>query len=187
MSAGDYLERADNGEYVEFGELLENEPEEALEVFQNSRIERGSVVVDEDYALDKIYDDSEIDPWEIIEAPIRGALSSKYESGRGAGEKKAEEINRRHNNQANILDMLTEKTGTNSVKAKMADAGALAGLAGFSGSAAAGSVHGMGASATLGIVSSAKSSEYQGVRDSEQRAAVEGLEDAYGSKWLEIE
>ena len=187
MSVGDYLERVDNGEYVRFGELLGNEPEEALEVFENSRVERGRIVVDEDYALDKMYDDSEIDPWEIIEAPIRGALSSKYESGREAGENKAEEIKRRHSNQDNILDMLTEKTGTNSVKAKIADTRALAGLAGFSGSAAAGSIHGMGASATLGIVSSAKSSEYQGIRDSEQRAAVEGLKDGYGNRWLEIE
>lgn len=191
MSAGDYLERADNGKYVEFGELLENEPEEAMEVFENSRVENGvgrnRVVVDEDYALDKMYDDNGRDAWEIIEGPVRGILSGKYESGREAGENKADEIERRHSNQGNILDMLTEKAGTNDSKAKIADAGVLTGLGGFAGSAVAGSIHGMGASATLGIVSAAKSSEYQGIRDSEQRAAVEGLRAAYGDMQLEID
>lgn len=187
MSAGEYLERADDGEYVKFGDLLENEPDEALEVFENSRVEGNRVLVDEDYALDKMYDDSGRDPWEMIEAPIRGMLSDRYESGRETGENKAEEIERRHSSRGNVLDLLAEKTGTNDTKAKLADTGVLAGLAGFSGSTAVGSLHGMGASATVGIVSAAKSSEYQGIRDSEQRAAVDGLKDAYGNKWIEID
>lgn len=186
MNLGDYLERVDKGEYVRFETLLKNEPEGALEVFNNSRIESGKIVVDEDYALDEMYDDSR-DPWDMIEAPIRGILSGKYESGRETGENKAEEVQRRHNNRKNTLDILTEKAGTNDTKAKIADLGTLAGLGGFTGSATLGSVHGMGASALLGIVSAGKSSEYQGLRDSEQRAAVEGLKDFYGNHYLEID
>ena len=186
MGAGEYLERVDNGEYVRFGELLENEPGEAMEVFENSRVKGNKVVVDQEYAVDEMYSDSGKDPWELIEAPIRGLLSGRYEEGRQIGEDKAEEIQRRHSNPNNVQDLLSEKVSTNDTKAKIADTGALAGLAGVSGSAAIGSIHGMGASATLGILSSAKSADYQGIRDSEQRAAVEGLKDAYGNKWLDI-
>ncbi|MFB6158810.1 MAG: hypothetical protein ABEJ95_04075 [Candidatus Nanohalobium sp.] len=187
MNAGDYLERVDNGDYVKFGDLLKNVPEEAFEVFENSRIEGSRVVVDEDYALEKMGGNDSTNPREMVEAPIRGMLSGKYESGRESGENKADEIERRHSNHGNVMDLLNGKTETNDTKAKIADIGVLAGLAGFSGSVAIGSIHGMGISATAGIVSAGKSSQYQGIRDSEQRAAVDGLKDAYGNKWMEID
>lgn len=185
MGVGEYLERVDNNEYVRFRTLLENEPEEALEVFDNSRVEAGRVVVDEDYALERMFDEK-TNYEEILEAPVRNFLSGSYEKGRAQGENKAEELERKHN-QTNAMDMITDKVKSNDHKAKIADLGVLVGLGGVTGSASFGSLSGMAVSTVVGVASGKKSAQYQGIRDSERNAAVEGLDDAYGHLWLDID
>lgn len=186
MKLGDYLEQADNGQDVRYSEIVENDPEGAIELLENASINSNydRIEVSSEYATNKIFDDQS-DPLEPIENVISTVLDNQYEAGFNSAHETLRKIRNRYDeDQAN--DLAQKKADKNDNLTKAADAAlGLSGL-GFAGSAAIGSIHGMGASTTTGILSAGASARYQGARDRSVTEAVEGLDDAYGHMRVQI-
>jgi len=186
MKLGDYLERADNGNYVSFGEIADNDPEGAVDLLEHSSVNNtlNRIEVDSAYATTEIYGDDS-DPLEPFENIISTILDNQYTAGFESADQTMREINGRYNDDR-AQSLAEKKADKNDTITKLADAGIAASGLGFAGSAAIGSVHGMGASTTTGILASGASARYQGARDRSIAEAAEGLERAYGNMEIEI-
>jgi len=186
MDLDGYLERVDNGDFIRYGQIADNDPEGAVELLEHASINHSTnrVEVDSAYATNEIYGDSS-NPLEPLENLVSTVLDSQYEAGFQKADQKMREINARYNDD-DARDLAIKKNDKNDTLAKLTDAVMAGSGLGFIGSASVGSVHGMGASTTTGLVSSAVNARVQGARDRSVTEAAEGLEDAYGNMVVEI-
>jgi hypothetical protein len=185
MKVGDYLEQVESGQSVRYREIADNDPEGAIELLENSSIERtrNTINVDSEYNGDL---QEEFDPIESIETFISTFLDPKgqYEAGFNSAKKECDNINNNYNNdRAN--DLITRNANKYDRFAKICDSGLALGGSIFSLSASLGSINGIGISTVTGILSASGSARYQGARDLSQKEAAEGLKDAYGHMRVE--
>jgi len=175
-----------NGDTGRYGEVTDDDPEGAVELFEHASVDhsRRKVQIDSEDAAD-LYRSSS-DPLAYFESAIRAIdYGSQYEAGRSSAHENAMEASMRGSS-SEALENAFERLERNDKLAKASDLGAAGSGLGFIGSAAAGSVHGMGLSTTVGLISSAASARFQGGRDRWVEEAAEGLEDAYGGYRIEI-
>jgi len=186
MDLDGYLEKADNGNFVSYREIADNDPEGAVELLEHASINHSTnrVEVDSAYATNEIYGNNS-NPLEPLENFVSTILDGQYEAGFQNADQKMSEINARYNDD-DARDLAIKKSDKNDTLTKITDAAIAGSGLGFAGSAAIGSVNGMGVSVTAGLISSGVNARVQGARDRSVAEAAEGLEDAYGNMKVEI-